>query len=108
MLARILTPALLCGLVLSASACTRQADPSETTSRDAAAPASTVLLTVEGMSCTFNCKPAVEAALASVEGVSSVEVDFEAKTAKVECEKPIDPTVLVKALPERFTATVKN
>lgn len=40
-------------------------------------------LTIEGMTCG-HCKKAVEDALRSVEGVTSVEVDLEAGRARVE------------------------
>ena len=40
-------------------------------------------LTIEGMTCG-HCKKAVEDALQSVEGVTSVEVDLEAGRARVE------------------------
>ena len=40
-------------------------------------------LTVQGMTCG-HCKKAVEEALASVDGVTSVEVDLDAGRAKVE------------------------
>ena len=40
-------------------------------------------LTIEGMTCG-HCKKAVEDALRSVEGVTTVEVDLEAGRARVE------------------------
>jgi copper chaperone len=40
-------------------------------------------LTIQGMTCG-HCKKAVEDALRSVEGVTSVEVDLEAGRARVE------------------------
>lgn len=40
-------------------------------------------LTIQGMTCG-HCKKAVEEALASVDGVTSVEVDLDAGRAKVE------------------------
>ena len=41
------------------------------------------VLGIEGMSCAVNCAPNVKASLESIEGVESVEVDFESKTAHV-------------------------
>jgi copper chaperone CopZ len=43
----------------------------------------TYLLTVEGMSCPTGCAPKVEAALRSIDGVESVDVDYEKKQARV-------------------------
>jgi copper chaperone CopZ len=40
----------------------------------------------------------VQAALEKVDGVASVEVDFEAKTATVHCTEDTDPKALVAAL----------
>lgn len=113
MSARIALGMALLGLTLSTSACTRQAEAPGTaagaassTATASAVPATLIHLNVEGMQCAFECKPKVEAALAGVEGVESVEVDFESKTATVKCDKALDPALLVKALPEQFTATV--
>ena len=46
-----------------------------------AADATQVKITVEGMSCEVGCPPNVKAALAAVDGVSDVSVDYESKTA---------------------------
>jgi copper chaperone CopZ len=43
----------------------------------------TYVLTVEGMSCPTGCAPKVEEALRGIEGVESVEVDFDTKKATV-------------------------
>jgi len=48
----------------------------------AAAPR-TYVLTVEGMSCPISCAPKVKEALEKIEGVESVEVDFDKKRAVV-------------------------
>ncbi|KAK1945850.1 Copper-transporting ATPase HMA5 [Phytophthora citrophthora] len=44
-----------------------------------------VELAVEGMMCMKNCGNTVQSALRSVEGVSSAVVDFEGRSARVEC-----------------------
>eukprot|EP00644_Phytophthora_capsici_P013755 jgi/Phyca11/535285/estExt2_fgenesh1_pg.C_PHYCAscaffold_330119 len=44
-----------------------------------------VELAVEGMMCMKNCGNTVQSALRSVEGVSSAVVDFERRSARVEC-----------------------
>jgi copper chaperone CopZ len=43
----------------------------------------TYVLQVEGMTCPTGCAPKVKAALETIEGVESVEVDFEHKRAVV-------------------------
>ena len=45
--------------------------------------AKTYALTVEGMSCAVSCAPKVQESLAAIEGVRSVNVDFETKKATV-------------------------
>ena len=41
------------------------------------------MLAVEGMTCATGCAPKVQEALGTIEGVQSVEVDFENKKAVV-------------------------
>ena len=44
------------------------------------------MLAVEGMTCATGCAPKVQEALGTIEGVRSVEVDFENKKAVVRTE----------------------
>ena len=57
-------------------------------------------LSVEGMSCSVACPPAIEGALGKIEGVSSVKVDFETKKATLllEAGKELDLKSCNKAL----------
>ncbi|MCI8401638.1 MAG: heavy metal translocating P-type ATPase [Lachnospiraceae bacterium] len=57
------------------------------------------VLKVEGMMCN-HCKAAVEKALSAVEGVSSVEVNLEQKTASAVLESEVADDVLSKAVTE--------
>ena len=47
-------------------------------------------------------------ALEGVEGVGQIAIDFEAGTATVRVQQGVTDQTLIKALPERFTATVKG
>ena len=57
----------------------------------------TKTLKVDGMMC-MHCKAHVEKALAAVEGVTSVEVDLDAKTATVTLSAEVADAVLAKAV----------
>ncbi|KAE8969853.1 hypothetical protein PR003_g28389, partial [Phytophthora rubi] len=50
------------------------------------APLLVVELAVEGMMCMQNCGSTVQRALRGVAGVASAVVDFERRSARVECE----------------------
>ena len=56
----------------------------------------------------MNCPPRVQGALASVDGVDSVEVDYAGKTATVTCSSGCSEEEIVAALKGAgFEATVK-
>jgi periplasmic mercuric ion binding protein len=71
-----------------------------------AAPLQVVKISVEGMSCPVGCAPQVEEQLASVDGVSKVEVDFEAKLATVETSKQVEEKDLLAALKDPFKGEI--
>ena len=52
---------------------------------------------IEGMSCS-HCKASVESALQKVDGVNSVVVDLEAKSAVLELSKPVDNKILTDTI----------
>ncbi|KAG6623624.1 putative copper-transporting ATPase [Phytophthora cinnamomi] len=54
--------------------------------RDDDVPLEVVELAVEGMMCMKNCGATVQSALRGVAGVASAVVDFERRSARVECE----------------------
>jgi len=54
---------------------------------------------VEGMSCN-HCVMAVKGAVEGIEGVSSVEVNLEQGTAKVEFSETVAESVIVEAIEE--------
>jgi mercuric ion binding protein len=47
---------------------------------------------VEGMTCAINCAPQVKTALESIDGVRSVEVDFDTKTARILADPTLELT----------------
>ena len=55
------------------------------------------VLHVEGMMCA-HCQARVQKALSEVEGVTSCQVDLEAKTATCTMDKPVDDELLKKAV----------
>ena len=55
-----------------------------------------MIINVGGMSCE-HCAKAVTDAVSAVDGVNSVSVDLEAKTATVACEPGIDNINEIKA-----------
>ena len=57
------------------------------------------VMQVEGMSCA-HCSARVEKALSAVEGVESVHVDLEAKTAAITLAHPVEDSVLEAAVTE--------
>ena len=59
---------------------------------------STVTYSVPGVSCA-HCKSAIESGVSSVPGVTSVDVDLDAKTVTVVGE-PLDESALVAAIDE--------
>ena len=60
--------------------------------------ASTLHLRVTGMTCPVGCPARVRAALASVAGVESAQVDYERRTATVVGRGALDPVALIAAL----------
>ncbi len=52
---------------------------------------------IDGMSCA-HCKARVENALQKVDGVSSVVVDLETKSADLELSKAVDNKILTDAI----------
>lgn len=67
-----------------------------------------ITLSVEGMSCQFNCAPKVQETLAGVEGVKEVEVDFATKKAVVAVQdEKFDATQLETALASTGSFTGK-
>ncbi len=50
------------------------------------------VLGIEGMMCPTSCAPAVQESLESIEGVRSVEVDFEHKRAVVRTDPDVELT----------------
>jgi copper chaperone CopZ len=67
-----------------------------------------LVFAVEGMQCSVGCPPQVKGALQSVAGVSQVQVDYDAKQARVQVDPDtFDQTLAVKALSDAgFQATV--
>ena len=59
----------------------------------------TVRFIVENMTCAL-CPLTVKTAMANVEGVRSVEIDFDAKTATVEFDPSVTSAALVAAASE--------
>ncbi len=58
-----------------------------------------LVFAVEGMKCSVACPPQVKGALESVAGVNSVEVDYDAKQARVKVDaSKFDQTAAVQAL----------
>lgn len=57
-----------------------------------------VTMDVIGMTCSSGCTPLVQAALAGVEGVEDVQVDYEHATVTVTCQPDCDVDALVAAL----------
>ena len=56
-------------------------------------------MTIEGMQCN-HCKMSVEKALNAVEGVAKVDVDLEAKTARIESTIELDNDALTGIIEE--------
>jgi copper chaperone CopZ len=57
----------------------------------------------------MGCPPKVRSALESVDGVETVEVDFQSKTATVTCSSGCDEAKLISALEEaNFGGEVKG
>lgn len=59
---------------------------------------STLVFSITGMTCAVNCPAKVQAALASVEGVESAEVDYDTRTATVRARAGLDPELLTAAV----------
>lgn len=58
-----------------------------------------LVFAVEGMQCPAGCPPLVKSTLASVAGVDAVEVDYQAKQARVQVDPAqFDQTAAVQAL----------
>lgn len=49
----------------------------------------TVALEIEGMTCEMGCKNAIEKKVAKMEGVQSIQVDFQSATAEVTYDERI-------------------
>ncbi|MBN1444110.1 MAG: heavy-metal-associated domain-containing protein [Planctomycetes bacterium] len=102
---------LLASLAL-ALFCLSGCEPKQQASRKAgaesAAPLQVVKINVEGMSCPVGCAPQVKEQLASVDGVTKVEVDFEAKLATVETSKQVDEKDLLAALKDPFKGEIEK
>ena len=71
-----------------------------------ATPVQVVKIKVEGMTCPVGCAPQVKQQLESVDGVSKVVVDFEAKQATVETSKQVQEQTLLAALKEPFKGEI--
>ena len=70
-----------------------------------------ITMSVDGMSCQFNCAPKVQETLAKIEGVEGVKVDFETKQAVVAVkDAKFDGAKLESALAttSQFTGKVKS
>ena len=61
---------------------------------------------IEGMMCN-HCKMAVEKVLGAVEGVASVTVDLEKKTAMLVCTADVADAVLFAAIEKKGFTPVK-
>lgn len=59
---------------------------------------STATFTVPGISCS-HCAAAISSEVGNVAGVTSVEVDVDAKTVRVEAE-PLDKRAIIQAIDE--------
>lgn len=70
---------------------------SESRSKQDSAPATTISLPIEGMSCA-SCVGRVEAALSKVEGVSTVSVNLATERADIQASGQIDRQALVQAV----------
>ncbi|TGV07676.1 copper-translocating P-type ATPase [Alcaligenaceae bacterium 429] len=70
---------------------------SESRSKQDSAPATTISLPIEGMSCA-SCVGRVEAALSKVEGVSTVSVNLATERADIQVSGQIDRQALVQAV----------
>lgn len=64
------------------------------------------IMTIEGMQCN-HCKMSVEKALNTIEGVAKVEVDLEAKTARIEATIELDNDALTGIIEEAGFKVVK-
>ena len=59
---------------------------SNSTSSTSDAATTQLVVAVEGMSCPEGCPPAVKTALEAVDGVATVDVNFDSKTATVKVD----------------------
>lgn len=62
---------------------------------------------IEGMTCG-NCKAKVTETLEKIEGIQSVEVNLETKSAKIKMDKHIALKTMMNALPDKYTITEKD
>ena len=70
-------------------------------------PPRTMTFSVEGMTCE-SCVKAIEVAVGNVEGVVSVEVDLETKTAVIVVEGGTSTETVLAAVPGDYTLTPKR
>jgi mercuric ion binding protein len=81
---------------------------SNSTSATATEATTQLVMAVEGMSCPLGCPPAVKTALEAVDGVETVDVNFDSKTATVKVDPgKFDQSKALEALTSAgFTGSV--
>lgn len=73
--------ALLSVMVMMTAASCSNASQSDSANNDTAI--KTVAMEIEGMTCEMGCKNAIEKKVAKMEGIQSIQIDFENATAEV-------------------------
>ncbi len=101
--AKLLFAAALPALLFGACKDTQSApaETTEATAKDVAEKPETASFSIDGMSCAMGCARAIEKKLAKLEGVSSANVDYDSKTAKVDFDA-------ARVSPEKIVETVES